>query len=69
MANIGNIRFVERDAKYDSAAAFLLARSPKTSAVVPCGGGEVEVSQDRRMSSHASMALLMQRPLGIKAWR
>lgn len=46
MAKIGNIRFVERDSMYDSAAAFLLVHSPKTNAVVPCGGGEVEVSQD-----------------------
>jgi hypothetical protein len=46
MARLGNIRFVERDAGYDSAAAFLLARSPKNDAVVSCGNGEAEVSQD-----------------------
>ena len=46
MARLGNILFVERDAGYDSAAAFLLARSPINSAVVSCGGGEAEVSQD-----------------------
>ncbi|MFV9691903.1 MAG: hypothetical protein ACNY01_13200, partial [Desulfobacteria bacterium] len=41
-----NILFVERDAVYDSAAAFLLARSPRNGAVVSCDGGEAEVSQD-----------------------
>ena len=46
MARLGNILFVERDAGYDSAAAFLLARSPRNGAMVSCGGGEVEVSQD-----------------------
>jgi hypothetical protein len=46
MARLGNILFVERDAGYDSAAAFLLARVPRNGAVVSCGGGEAEVSQD-----------------------
>lgn len=46
MARLGNILFVERDAGYDSAAAFLLARSPRRGAVVSCSSGETEVSQE-----------------------
>lgn len=46
MASLGNVKFVARDAPHDSAAAFLLARPPRTGAVVPCDGGEVEVSQE-----------------------
>ena len=48
MARLGNILFVERDAVYDSAAAFLLARSPRNGAVVSCDGGEAEVRQDSK---------------------
>lgn len=46
MARLGNIRFVDLNSGYDSAAAFLLARSPGNGAVVSSGGGEVEVGKD-----------------------
>jgi len=46
MARLANILFVRRDAGYDSAAAFLLARSPRNGAMVSCGNGETEVSQE-----------------------
>jgi len=46
MARLGSILFIARNAVYDSAAAFLLARSPRNGAVVSCDGGETEVSPD-----------------------
>lgn len=48
MANLGTIRFVERGSRHDSAAAFLLARSPNRAALVPCSDAEVEVRPDNR---------------------